>query len=179
MWSTNQITHATRRSLGNCSKISLLGLRKQSWWYNCQLNEGKETFKEIHRWFYGNPLKDGKENDIIARIGYFMRKNYNEESKIEGVLEYLDGVLDIIQSIVVQEIRNDFMSRNMDSVFIESNMTHKALQSLKLIDYHGVLKGVNPISASKKMKRWRKKLKILIWVGRELMASHMELEWTR
>jgi len=57
-----------------------------------------------------------------------MRKNYSEESKIEDVLEHLDGVLDKILSIVVQEIHNDFIPRNMALVFIEIGMSHKALQ---------------------------------------------------
>ena len=34
-------------------------------------------------------LQDVDENDIIVGIGYFMRKNYNEENKIENVLEHL------------------------------------------------------------------------------------------
>ena len=54
------------------------------------------------------------------------------------------------------EICKDFMSRNMDSVFIESSMTHKDLQCLKRIDAHGVLKGVNPTSVCREMQNWRK-----------------------
>ena len=38
---------------------------------------------------YGKSLEYVDENDIIARIGYFMRKNYNEENTIENVLEHL------------------------------------------------------------------------------------------
>jgi len=45
---------------------------------------------------FGNSLQDVDENDIIAGIGYFMSKNYNEESKFEDVIEHLDGVLDKI-----------------------------------------------------------------------------------
>ena len=59
------------------------------------------------------------ENDIIVGIGHFIRKTYNEESKIEYVIEHLDGILNKIQPIVVAEIRKDFMPRNMASVFIE------------------------------------------------------------
>ena len=59
------------------------------------------------------------ENDIIVVIGYFISKTYNEESKIEDVIEHLYGILNKIQSIVVAEIHKDFMPRNMDSVFIE------------------------------------------------------------
>ena len=39
-----------------------------------------------------------------------MSKNYNEESKIEEVLEHLDAVLNKIRSIVVEENRKDFFS---------------------------------------------------------------------
>ena len=56
-----------------------------------------------------------------------MSKNYNEKSKIENVLEHLDGMLDKIQSIVVVEICKDFMPRNMALVFIESSINHKPL----------------------------------------------------
>ena len=56
-----------------------------------------------------------------------MSKSYNEETKIEDVLEHLDVMFDKLRSIVVAEIRNDFMPRNMDSIFIESSMTHKDL----------------------------------------------------
>ena len=51
-----------------------------------------------------------------------------------------------LRSIVVEDIHKYFMSRNMDSIFIESSMTHKALQCLKRIDASGVLKWVNPTS---------------------------------
>ena len=60
-----------------------------------------------------------------------MSKNYNEESKIEDVLEHIDGMLDKLWSIVVAEIRKDFMPGNIASVFIESSITHKSLQCLK------------------------------------------------
>lgn len=73
-----------------------------------------------------------------------MSKDYNEESKIEDVLEHLDGILDKLRSIVVAKIHKDFMPRNMASIFIESSMTHKSLQCLKKIDSHGVLNRVNP-----------------------------------
>ena len=63
-------------------------------WYNHIINEGKTKFKEIGRWFFGKSLQDVDENNIIVGIGYFMRKNYNEETKIEDVLENLDGMLD-------------------------------------------------------------------------------------
>ena len=33
------------------------------------------------------------ENEIIVGIGYFINKTYNEESKIEDVIEHLDGIL--------------------------------------------------------------------------------------
>ena len=87
-----------------------------------------------------------------------MSKNYSEDSKFEDVLEHLDGMLHKIRSIVMQEIRNYFMPRNMDSVFIESSMSHKALQCLKRIDRHGVLQGVSPTSVSKEMKKWSKEV---------------------
>ena len=53
-----------------------------------------------------------------------MRKNYSEDSKFEDVLEHLDGVFHKLRLIVMQEIRNDFIPRNMDSVFIESIIIH-------------------------------------------------------
>ena len=56
-----------------------------------------------------------------------MSKNYNEESKIEDVLEHLDGIVHKLRSIFVANIRKDFMPRNMATVFIESSMNHKAL----------------------------------------------------
>ena len=56
-----------------------------------------------------------------------MTKNYTEESKMEDVLEHLDGMLDKLWSVVVQEICDDFMSMIMLSIFIESRMSHKAL----------------------------------------------------
>ena len=71
------------------------------------------------------------ENDIISRIGYFISKTYNEEYKIEDVIEHLDVIINTIRSIVLVNIRKDFMPRNMASVFIESSMTHKSLQCLK------------------------------------------------
>ena len=37
-------------------------------------------------------------------------------------------------------------------------MIHKDLQCLKWISSHGVLKGVNPTSTSKEMKKWRKEV---------------------
>ena len=67
------------------------------------------------------------------------------------------------------------MLRNMASVFIESSMTHKDLRCMKRIDVHGVLKWVNPTLVCRGMKSGAKKLRILIWVGRELMVSLMEL----
>ena len=85
-----------------------------------------------------------------------MSKKYSEDSKFEDVLEHLDGVLYKLRSIVMQEIRNDFMPRNIAYVFIESSMSHKALQCLKRIDRHGVLQGVSPTSVSKEMKKWSK-----------------------
>ena len=89
-------------------------------------------------------------------IGYFISKTYNEESKIEHFIEYLDGILNKIRSIVVEEIRKDFMPRNMASLFIESSMTHKNFQCLKNIESHGVLKGVNATSVCREMKKWSK-----------------------
>ena len=74
-FSANQTTHAKRRSLGNRLRTSLLHLKNWSGWYNRRLNDGKVKFKEIGRWFYGKSLQDVDENDIIARIGYCMRKN--------------------------------------------------------------------------------------------------------
>ena len=62
-------------------------------------------------------------------------------------------MLDKLRPIIVVEIRNNFMSRNMDSVFIESIMIHMALQCLKIIDSHGVLKEFNPTSFCREMKR--------------------------
>ena len=56
----------------------------------------------------------------------------------------------------MQEIHNDFMPRNMASIFIESSMSHKALQCLKWIDSHGVLQWVSPTPVSKEMKKWSK-----------------------
>ena len=125
--SIDQTTYAvTRRSAETCLKKSLLSLKKQFGWFNCRVNEGNKKFKEIGRWFFGKSLEDVDENDIISGIGYFMSKNYSEDSKFEDVLEHLEGVLHKLQSIVMQEIRNDFMPRNMASVFIESSMNHKA-----------------------------------------------------
>ena len=92
--SANQTTHAKRRSLGKRLRTSLLHLKKRSRWYNHRLNEGKTKFKEIGRWFSVKSLQYVDENDIIAGIGYFISKNYNEETKIEDVLEHLDGILD-------------------------------------------------------------------------------------
>ena len=93
-------------------------LKKQTGWYNHKLNEGKIKFKETGRWFFGQSLQDVDENDIIAGIGYFMSKNYNKGTKIEDVLEHLDGMLDNLRSIFVAEIHKDFMLRNMASIFI-------------------------------------------------------------
>ena len=87
-----------------------------------------------------------------------MNKNYNEETKIEDVLEHLYGMIDKLSSMVVEKIRKDFVSRNMASVFIKSNMTHKDLQCLKRIVAHGVLKGVNPTSVCTEMKKWSKEV---------------------
>ena len=70
-----------------------MSLKKQPKWFKNRLNEGNKIFKEIGRWFPRKSLGDVDENDIIIGIGYFMRKNYNEDSKIEDVLEHLDGVL--------------------------------------------------------------------------------------
>ena len=56
----------------------------------------------------------------------------------------------------MQDIRNDFMPRNMASKFIESIIIHKVFLCLKWIDSHSVLKGVNPTSVSKEMKKWSK-----------------------
>ena len=100
-FSANQTTHAKRRSLGNHLRTSLLHLKKQLGWYNHSLNEGKTKFKEIGWWFSGKSLQYVDENDIIVGIGYFMSKNYNEETKIEDVLECIDGMLDKLWSIVV------------------------------------------------------------------------------
>ena len=98
------------------------------------------------------------ENDIIVRIGYFISKTYNEESKIEDVIEHLYGILNKIRSIVVADVRKDFMPRNMASLFIESSMTHKNFQCLKNIDSHGVLKGVNATLVCREMIKWSKEV---------------------
>ena len=58
----------------------------------------------------------------------------------------------------MEEIHNDFTARNMDSTFIKSSMSYKALECLKQIDRHGVLKGVNSTSVSKETKKWSKKV---------------------
>ena len=127
--STDQTTYAvTRRLARNRLRTSLLSLKKRPGWFNHRLNEGNKKFKEIGRWFSGKSLEDVDENYIISGIGYFMNKNYSEDSKFEDVLEHLDGVLHKLRSIVMQEIRNDFMPRNMASIFIESSMSHNALQ---------------------------------------------------
>ena len=39
-------------------------------------------------------IQDVYENDIIVRIGCLMSKNYNEDTKVEDVLEHIDGMLD-------------------------------------------------------------------------------------
>ena len=54
------------------------------------------------------------------------------------------------------KIRKDFMPWSMVLVFIKSSMTHKALQCMKIIDAHGALKGVNPTSVCREMKKWIK-----------------------
>ena len=56
----------------------------------------------------------------------------------------------------MQEIRNDFMPRNMASVFIESSMTHKSLHCLNLIYRNGVLQELSLASVSKDMNKWSK-----------------------
>ena len=96
------------------------------------------------------------ENEIIAGFVYFISKTYNEESKLEDVIEHLDGILNKNRSIVVVEIRKYFMPRKMGSVFIESSMTHQSLQCLKQIDSYGVLKGVNATSVCREIKKCRK-----------------------
>ena len=65
------------------------------------------------------------------------------------------------------KIRKNFMPRIMDSVFIESSMIHKALQCLKQIYRHGVLKGVSPTSVSKEMKKRSKETEPDIDMGWE------------
>ena len=143
---TNGTTHSQRRLEGNCVRTSLLSLKKRPWWFNYIQEEGKSIFKEIERWFSRKLLQDVDENDIIARIGHFISKMYNEEYKIEDVIEHLDVIINTIRSIVAVEIRKNFMPRIMASVFIESSMNHKSLQCLKQIDSHGVLKGFNATS---------------------------------
>jgi len=49
-------------------------------------------------------------------------------------------VHDKIISIVLQEIHNDFMSKNTDLLFIESSMSPKALACLNWIESHGAIK---------------------------------------
>ena len=93
-------------------------LKKQPGWFNHRKKEGKSIFKEIGRWFSRKLLQDVDENEITAGIWYFISKTYNEESKIEDIIEYLDGILYKIQSIVVAGIRKDFIPRNMVSIFI-------------------------------------------------------------
>ena len=73
-----------------------MSLKKRSGWFNRKQKEGKSIFKEIGRWFSGKLLQDVDENDIIVGIGYFINKTYNEESKIEDVIEQLDGILNKI-----------------------------------------------------------------------------------
>ena len=70
-----------------------MSLKKRSGWFNRRVNEGNTKFKEIDRWFSGKSLEYLDENDIISRIGYFMSKNYSEDSKFEDVLQHLHGVL--------------------------------------------------------------------------------------
>ena len=70
-----------------------MSLKKRSGWFNHRVNEGNKKFKEIGRWFSGKSLEDVDENDIISGIGYFMSKNYSEDSKFEDVLQHLDGLL--------------------------------------------------------------------------------------
>ena len=94
--STNGTTHSQRRSKGNRLRTSLLILNKHSRWFNHRQKEGKLIFKEIGRWFFVKLLQDVDENDIIVGIGYFISKTYNEESKIEDVIEHLDGILNKI-----------------------------------------------------------------------------------
>ena len=157
--STDQTTYVVTRSLvGKHLRASLLSLKKWSRWFNHRLNDWNKKFKEIGRWFSGKSLEDVDENDIISGIGYFMSKNYSENSKIEDALEHLDGVIHKVQSIIMQEIHNDFIPRNMASLFMESSISHKALQCLKQIDSHGVLQGVSPTYVSKEMKKWRKEV---------------------
>ena len=67
-----------------------MSLKKWSGWFNHGKKEGKSIFKEIGRWFSRKSLQDVDENDIIAGIGYFISKNYNEESKIEDIIDHLD-----------------------------------------------------------------------------------------
>ena len=91
-----------------------MDFKKKLGWYKCKLNEGKKKFKEIGRWFSKKWFQYVNENDNIVGIGYFMSKNYKEKSKIKNVIEHLDGVFDQIQLVVLQEIHNDFIPRNMD-----------------------------------------------------------------
>lgn len=65
-------------------------------------------------------------------------------------------MLDNIEAIVVKEIHNYFMPRNITLVLIESSMSHKDLLSMKWIDSHGILKGVNLTLASMEMTVWSK-----------------------
>ena len=46
--------------------------------------------------FMENHFKMQLKMTLLLELGYFMRKNYNEETKIEDVLEHLDGMLDKI-----------------------------------------------------------------------------------
>ena len=85
-----------------------MNIKKCPRWYNHKVNEGKTFFNETRRWFSGKSLQVVDENDIISGIGYFMRKNYSEDSKFEDVLEHLDGVLYKLRLVVMEEIRNDF-----------------------------------------------------------------------
>jgi hypothetical protein len=95
-----------------------------------------------------------EEGDIIGAIGNYLSSNFVASSKVEYLIEHLDGVLENIHSVVVEDICKKFTPRNMASMFIESSMTHKALQCLKHIDNHGLFKGVNATSICEEMKIW-------------------------
>ena len=84
-----------------------MSLKKRFGWFNHRVNEENKKFKEIGRWFFGKSLEYVDENEIIYGIGYFMSKNYSEDSKFEDVLEHLDGVIHKLRSIVMQDIGND------------------------------------------------------------------------
>jgi hypothetical protein len=85
---------------------------------------------------------------------YKLRNNFLSSSKVEYLLEHLDGVLENILLVVVEDIHKKFTPRNMSSMFIEPSMTHKALYCLKHIDNHGLFKRVSVMSICEEVQIW-------------------------